>query len=82
MHHIVEKRFASALKIDKKNTGDMLSIALDKKTHRMITNEWRKVVPYGTNYNKLGPDGIWAAAQKVYKDYPNLLEAARKTIYG
>ena len=69
-------------KIDKKNTGDMLSIALDKQTHRNFTNLWRQVIPYGTNYKDLKPSEIWDAAQKVYAGYPKLLEAARKTIFN
>ena len=82
VHHIVEKRFAPALKIDKKNTDDMLSIALDKQTHRKFTNAWRNEFKYGTVYTDLEPGDIWAAAQKVYAGYPELLEAARKTIFN
>ena len=48
----------------------------------MFTNAWRKAVPYGTTYSDLGQEGIWVAAQKVYEHYPELLEAARKTIFG
>lgn len=76
IHHIVEKRFADAIDID--NTDEMLSIALDRKTHRNFTNAWRNELGYGKKYK---PDEIWNAAQKVYKEYPNLLEAARKTIW-
>ena len=50
VHHIVEKRMGEVLGF-KDRTGNMLSIALDKQTHRKFTNEGRKVVPYGTNYN-------------------------------
>lgn len=81
VHHIVEKRFAPALGINKNKTGDMLSIALDKQTHRKFTNAWREI-KYGTNYNNLMPEQIWEVAQKVYAGYPDLLEAARKTIFN
>ena len=81
VHHIVEKRFAPALGINKNKTGDMLSIALDKQTHRKFTNAWREI-EYGTNYKDLMPEQIWEVAQKVYADYPDLLEAARKTIFN
>ena len=46
-----------------------------------FTNEWRKAFDYGQDYTSLGQDGVWTLAQKVYKDYPVLLEAARKTIF-
>ena len=81
VHHIVEKRFAPALK-NISNTDDMLSIALDKQTHRKFTNAWRNEFKYGTNYAALKPEQIWNAAQRVYADYPDLLEAARKTIFN
>ena len=81
VHHIVEKRFAPALK-NISNTDDMLSIALDKQTHRGFTNAWRKAFKYGTNYKDLKPEQIWEAAQDVYRNYPDLLEAARKTIFN
>jgi len=81
VHHIVEKRFAPALKIAKKDTGNMLSIALDKQTHRKFTNLWRKEFKYGTKYRDLKPEQIWNAAQRVYAGYPNLLDAAHKTIF-
>ena len=78
IHHIVEKRFAKDLDI--KNTGDMLSIALTKSEHRIYTNAWRKQIGYNTGRHS--PQQIWEAAQRVYVDRPDLLKAARKTIFG
>lgn len=40
---------------------------------------FRCMAAYGKTYSK---DGIWAAAQEIYADYPSLLDAARKTIWG
>ena len=60
----------------------MLSIALDKQTHRKFTSEWRKLIPYGSKYDDWGKEGIWNAAKEVYKNHSELLEAARKTIFG
>ncbi len=60
----------------------MLSIALDKQTHRKFTNAWRNEFKYGTNYSVLKPEQIWDAAQRVYAGFPDLLEAARKTIFN
>ena len=63
-----------------KNAGEMLSIALTKSEHRVYTNAWRIEIGY-----KTGPHTkpkIWGAAQKIYIDRPDLLEAARITIFG
>lgn len=78
VHHIVEKRFARDLDI--KNTNDMLSIALTPSEHRAYTNAWRKEIGYDTGPHT--PQEIWNAAKKVYADRPDLLEAARITIFG
>ena len=77
VHHIVEKRFADALGIKKES--EMLSIALDHDQHQVFTQAWRTAIPYGSKYKK---DRIWEVAQDVYANYPQLLEAARKTIFG
>ena len=81
VHHIVEKRFKPALK-NINSTDEMLSIALDHDTHRKFTNAWRQAFKYGTNYSDLDINDIWNAAQKIYANYPELLEAARKTIFN
>lgn len=75
VHHIVEKRFGSALKID--NTNTMYSIALNKTDHRLYTNEWRKALSYGSQYTK---KQILNAAIQVYSNDPQLLGAALVTI--
>ena len=74
VHHIIEKRFSKSLFVKE---NDMFSIALDSVDHRMFTNAWRKELQYGKEYST---DEIWEAAQKIYADYPKLLEAARKTL--
>ncbi|WP_054750422.1 hypothetical protein [Ruminiclostridium josui] len=78
-HHIIEKRLAKALGIS--STNSMLSVAVNKTEHQVFTNAWRAIIPYGTDYSKLSKDQIWQAAQKVYKNFPALLEAAKKTIF-
>ena len=55
----------------------MLSIALSHEDHLVFTNAWRESLPYGKSHDL---DEIWGAAQDIYKNYPNLLEAARKTL--
>ena len=74
VHHIVEKRFARIIDVEE---NDMLSIALSHEEHLVFTNAWRTKLPYGKSYDL---DRIWEAAQDIYKNYPNLLEAARKTL--
>lgn len=59
----------------------MLSIALDHDTHKGFTKAWREILPYGKSHNWT-VDDIWSAAQDIYRDCPELLEAARKTIWG
>lgn len=80
VHHIVEKRFASTLGIQ--NTNSMFSVALTPEEHQVFTNAWRSLVPYGTDYTSLTKEQIWTYAQSIYMEYPELLEAARQTIFG
>ena len=77
VHHIVEKRFAGDLDIKE---GDMLSIALTHDDHVVFTNKWRNKIAYGKGAHP--KDEIWDAAQKVYQYRPDLLKAAKKTIFG
>ncbi len=67
-----EKRFAKALRISE---GKILSIPLEKELHRIFTNKWRQVLPYGKSYSK---QQILSAINKVYADTPQLLGEIRK----
>jgi hypothetical protein len=78
-HHIIEQRLVKHLGI---NVGEMLSVAVTPAEHQKFTNAWREIFKYGTNYSELEIEDIWKAAQTIYKDYPELLEAARKTLFG
>ncbi|MBN2835414.1 MAG: hypothetical protein JXR48_10665, partial [Candidatus Delongbacteria bacterium] len=78
-HHIIEQRLAAALGL---NSNEMLSVALTKAEHQAFTNAWRALIPYGTNYDLLSPQKVWEVAQKVYAEYPALLEAARISLFG
>lgn len=60
----------------------MLSVAVTAAEHQRFTNDWRRLVAYGTDYSKLTPGNIWEYAQQVYKDYPELLNAAKQTLFG
>lgn len=81
IHHIIEKRFIGAT--SDSSSGRMLSTALTPDQHQAFTNAWRREFAYGqTNYETLTPNQVWEAAQKIYAEHPELLEAARKTIFG
>ena len=89
VHHIVEQRFAPALRYTKGQTNLFPSIVLTPEEHQMFTNLWRTAIEY-TNQAEIAatttlnatPAKIWEAAQYVYKDYPALLNAALHTIFG
>jgi len=66
-HHIIEKRFGLS----------NISVALTKSEHKAFTNHWRQLLPYGKSYTV---NQVWAAAQKVYAKYPELLAAAKKAL--
>jgi len=66
-HHILENRFGLS----------NISVALTPAEHQVFTNHWRQLLPYGNSYTV---DQIWAAAQKVYANYPALLEEARRAL--
>jgi RHS repeat-associated protein len=84
-HHIIEQRFAERLGIS--NAGQMQSVALTPEEHQIFTNAWRSLIGYVrdnaaiTTANATRAD-IWAAAQEIYANYPELLEAARQTVFS
>ncbi len=83
-HHIIEQRFATSLGLDPKL---MQSVALTPEEHQMFTNFWRNLIGYSNSVQSVTTmnatkEQIWAAAQKVYAQHPELLEAARKTLFG
>ena len=76
MHHIIEKRFGKL----KLKGNDYPAIPISKDLHRVITNRWRKEIPYGTDYKKLNKKTLIKAANQVYKDMPELRKVAIKII--
>lgn len=63
--------------------NQMLSVALTPEEHQVFTNAWRSFLQYGkTSYRELSITQIWKAAQEIYAEYPELLEAARRTLFG
>jgi len=83
-HHIIEKRFARIVGV---NPGQMQSVALTPEEHRTFTNMWRAYIGYdGSNAaittSTATVEDIWFAAQQIYADSPELLEAARRSLFG
>jgi hypothetical protein len=65
----------------------MPSVALTPEEHQAFTNAWRNAIGYLNSSNPLNtltatPQDIWIKAQEIYAKYPELLEAARQTIFG
>ena len=83
-HHIIEQRFAPGLGL---NPGQMASVVLTPEEHQIFTNLWRSYIGHnGDNISITTAtatlNDIWFAAQQVYADYPELLEAARQALFG
>lgn len=78
IHHLIEKRFAETLKV---NEADMASIVLTKSEHQVFTNAWRNEIglngTFVTTYTTetATKEVIFAAARRIYKDYPEILIA-------
>jgi hypothetical protein len=73
VHHLYEKRFAPVLNVKE---DSMLSIVLTEREHRKFTKAWRRAIPYGKDGTfKATPEQVQANARKIYKRYPEILEA-------
>lgn len=83
VHHIIEKRFLPAFKNAYSKSDELLSVVLTHDEHKIFTKEWRKAFAYGKqNYGKLSRYKIWEVAQDIYKGYDELLDAAKRTLFG
>ena len=86
VHHIVEQRFARIIGVA--DESSMLSVVLKPEEHAWFTAKWREEIGLSSwtsrrlRTDNASRDDIWRAAQKIYQDYPELLEAARRTIFG
>ena len=76
VHHIIEKRFFRQF-TEIGSPGRMMGVALSPAEHAYFTKEWRKFLPYGASYSK---ERVIEAAYRVYKDNPQLLQAALSQI--
>lgn len=60
---------------------DFASVVLDKETHKSFTQEWNSVLESIRNvYNNHGDvkAEILKQAEKIYKDFPEMLEVTKK----
>lgn len=57
----------------------MLSTPVTPTQHQAFTNAWRQAIPYKSSYDI---NKIWNAAQSIYSNNAELLEAARITLFG
>jgi len=85
MHHLIEQRFAPALGQTAAQARQWLSVAVTPEEHQIFTNNWRSAIGYINSNNPINTatataNNIWAAAQRIYADYPAMLDAARKTL--
>ena len=85
-HHIIEQRLAPALGQTASQASDWLSTAVTPQEHQVFTNAWRSAIGYNNSNNIINTvtattNDIWIAAQKIYADYPALLDAAKNTIF-
>jgi len=72
-HHIIPGRFDSLLGL---NYNNMLCVAVDPIfEHPGFTSQWQNYIPYGTT--NVTFQQIWMYAQRIYANYPALLEAAK-----
>jgi RHS repeat-associated protein len=82
VHHIIEQRFLKTNKLAVSDAGEMLSVRLSKSDHLNYTNAWRSKFPYGIDYSTLKIEKVIDAAKQIYKDAPELLNAALRTFGG
>jgi RHS repeat-associated protein len=78
VHHLIEKRFASLFGQSEK---DMLSIVVTQTEHDAFTKAWQQEIGYNgwkvadiTTGTAVKSD-VEAAAQRIYKNYPEILNA-------
>ena len=81
-HHLIEERFAKGLGL---NAGKIPSVALTPQEHQAFTNAWRNAIGYDNMKSVLTTssatlDDVWRAAQSVYRQYPELLDAVRQLL--
>jgi hypothetical protein len=82
VHHLIEERFAAGLGL---NTGDIPSVVLTKEQHDVFTGLWQQAIGYDNwgvalKTGNATRDDIWRAAQRIYADYPEYLDAVKRAM--
>jgi hypothetical protein len=80
IHHLIEKRFASTLKITE---DEIPGLVLTEAEHDRFTQAWldeigRRNMKVTPNTTTATIDDIWEAAKNVYEEYPVLQEYCRR----
>ena len=76
-HHLVPQTLNEILDID---PLDFASVVVDRETHKGLTKKWNAVLDDIKNASKNGGDVkiiILENAEKIYKDYPEMLEVTK-----
>lgn len=73
-HHIIEKRFAPVFLAG----ACTLAVALTRSEHQPFTNAWRQQIPYGAGTANATPTQIWTAAELIYANFPDILDALQE----
>jgi len=58
----------------------MLSVAVSPAEHQAFTNAWRSAISYGAGTAAATKETIWYHAQRIYENYPALLDACKTTL--
>ena len=82
VHHLIEQRFAGKLGLD---PASIPSIVLTREEHQAFTGAWRNAIGYDNMGSAIRTstatlEDVWMAAQSVYRDYPELLDAVRRAL--
>jgi len=72
-HHLIEKRFAETIGI---NSDEILSVAIDKETHKQITKMFRERIGYDfidvfkneRRTSNATPQEIWKVTREIYME--------------
>jgi hypothetical protein len=57
------------------NPNDWASVVTTRAEHQAFTNAWREAIPYGAGTRAATRAQVESAAQSIYADYPEILNA-------
>jgi hypothetical protein len=56
-------------------TNGWPAVVVTRAEHQEFTNAWRQAIPYGSGTRNATPAQVEGAAQQIYADYPEILQA-------